>query len=182
MLAKVSADLIRYERRLPDGGRQVFSQSDGVVGTGRRVYLTDVIDSQGLTLHFTYDASLRIVAITDAAGLVTTLSYELAADPLKITKVTDPYGRSATLTYNAAGQLASITDAINLTSSFIYGAGDFIVSMTTPYGTTRFAHETDALHTNNFRFVQATDPLGGTERAEFHWSNPAIGPAASFRL
>jgi YD repeat-containing protein len=93
VLAKVAADPVRYERRLADGGLEVFAQSDGVITSGRHVYPTDVIDPQGLTLHLTYDASLRLVAVTDAAGLVTTLSYALASDPLKITTVTDPYGR-----------------------------------------------------------------------------------------
>jgi hypothetical protein len=46
-------------------------------------------------LTFTWDASLRLVAATDALGQVTTISYE-HTDPLKITKVTDPFGRFAT--------------------------------------------------------------------------------------
>lgn len=90
-------------------------------------------------MHLTYDASLRPVAVTDPIGQVTTLAYELAAESTKITKVTEPYGRFATLTYNAAGELASITDVIGMTSSFLYGPADFVTSMTTPYGTTRFA-------------------------------------------
>ena len=110
---------------------------------------------------------------------MTTLSYELAADPLKLTKVTDPYGRIATLTYNAAGELASITDVIGLTSSFHYGPYDFIANMTTPYGTTVFTHESDVSQTNSFRFIQATDPLGGTERVEFRITTTAVAATAS---
>ena len=180
VVAKVSTNPIRYERRLRDGGVEVFAQSDGVITAGRRVYLTDIIDPQGLTLHVTYDATLRLVAVTDATGLVTTLAYDLASDPSKITTVTDPYGRFATLTYNAAGQLASITDALGLTSSFRYGPEDFLATLTTPYGTTRFAHEPNAATTTSFRFIQATDPLGGTERVEFRWTTtdlPATAPA-----
>jgi YD repeat-containing protein len=90
---------------------------------------------------------------------------ELGTDPLKITRITDPFGRAAQFTYTAAGQLASITDVVGLTSSFVYGASDFIASMTTPYGTTTFRHDlgTDPA---NARFVEATDPLGETERLE----------------
>ncbi|MDE3155354.1 MAG: peptidase C39, bacteriocin processing, partial [Acidobacteriota bacterium] len=174
VLVRVSNDPIRYERRLPDGSVEVFSQSDGVITSGRRVFLTEVIDPQGLTLQLTYDASLRLVAVTNAIGLVTTLSYDLPSDPLKITKVTDPYGRYAALTYNADGELASITDVIGMTSSFGYGPDDFITRLTTPYGSTVFSHETDPTQTNYFRFLQATDPLGGTERVEFHWSTTAV--------
>ena len=50
------------------------------------------------------------MAITDAIGQVTTLSYELPADPLKITRVTDPFGRYASFEYDAAGRLSRITD------------------------------------------------------------------------
>ncbi|PYR13613.1 MAG: type IV secretion protein Rhs, partial [Acidobacteria bacterium] len=178
VLVQVSSNPIRYERRLRDGGVEVFAQSDGTVTAGRRVYLTDIMDPQGQTAHLTYDSSLRVVAITDATGLVTTLSYELATDPLKITRVTDPYGRFATLTYNDAGLLKRITDGIGLTSDFTYGPANFLVSLTTPYGTTLFKHETDPSQDFYYRFIQATDPLGGTERAEFHWSTTALPSTA----
>jgi YD repeat-containing protein len=105
--------------------------------------------------------------VTDATGLITTLSYDLAADATKITKVTDPYGPFATLTYNPAGELASITDVIGLTWSFVYGSGNSVSNLTTPHGPTRFTHESDPSQTNAFRFIQATDPLGGTERVDF---------------
>jgi len=39
---------------------EVFAQSDCVIPAGRHIYLTDVIDPQGLTLHFTYDPSLLL--------------------------------------------------------------------------------------------------------------------------
>ena len=129
-------------------------------------------------MHFTYDTTLRLVAVTDAIGLVTTLSYDLPADATKITKVTDPYGRFAALTYNDAGELASITDVIGMTSSFAYGPGDFVASLTTPYGTTLFTREADAGQTIYSRSVQATDPLGGTERVEFRWSTTALAATA----
>jgi RHS repeat-associated protein len=178
VLAKVSANPVRYERRLRNGGVEVFSQSDGVITSGRHIYLTDVIDPQGLSLHLTYDANLRMVAVTDAIGLVTVLSYELASDQTKVTKVTDPYGRFATMTYNASGQLTSITDVIGMTSSFAYGSNDFVRALTTPYGTTLFTGGTDTNGVQFYRSLQATDPLGGTERVEFRWSTSGIAATA----
>jgi YD repeat-containing protein len=71
-----------------------------------------------------------------------------------------------TLTYTELGQLASITDGIGMTSSFVYGTGDVITWMTTPYGTTTFQHDPN---NHNFRFIEATDPLGAKERVEFHF-------------
>ena len=71
--------------------------------------MTELIDPLGQALTLSWDSQVRLVAITDAIGQVTTIAYEHAPDPLKVTKVTDPFGRFATFVYNAAGQLASIT-------------------------------------------------------------------------
>ncbi len=62
---------------------------------------------------------------------------------------------------------------------FTYGPDDNIVSMTTPYGTTTFRYEADALGFYTNPMIEATDPLGGTERLEFHWQSalPSSEPA-----
>jgi len=59
----------------------------------RQVFLTKEID-----LTYTFDANLRITAVTDAIGQVTTLESTLGADSSKITKVTDPSVGSRRLT------------------------------------------------------------------------------------
>src|SRR5262249_20665380 len=141
-------------------------------------FMTALTDPQGQSLQFTWDSQARLIAITDATGQVTTVAYELPNDPLKITKITDPFGRYATFGYNAAGQLASIRDVIGLTSSFAYGPNDFVQALTTPYGTTTFRHETLAANSLNVRFIEATDPLGGTEHAEFQWETASLSATA----
>ena len=164
----------RYERRLPDGSKEIFAQPDGTTGIGRRLFLTEIVDAAGNAVRLTYDAQLRVVAVTDALGQVTRIAYQRQADPLKITKVTDPFGRSARFEYDAQGRLIKITDVIGLTSEFRYD-GDFISSMTTPYGTTTFRSGllTDPFLTSGgggwkdaHRWLEATDPLGQTERLE----------------
>jgi RHS repeat-associated protein len=176
-LVLVSASPIRYERRLQDGSVEVFAQSDGATSGERRIFLTEIIDARGQKLTLTYDSSLRLVAVTDALGQVTVLAYAHPTDALKVTSVTDPFGRVATLTYTTSGQLASITDVIGLTSSFVYGPADFVTTMTTPYGPTTFRHE-PAVDSGAYRMIEATDPLGGTERLEFHWSNSSVAATA----
>jgi RHS repeat-associated protein len=178
VIVRTSSSPLQYERRLPDGSKEVYGVSEGTF-PGARLFLTDLVDPQGQTLHLTYDSQFRLVSLTDAIGQVSSLSYEHATDPLKITKVTDPFGRFATFTYNTAGQLESITDVIGLTSSFAYGPNDFIVGMTTPYGTTTFREEDTFALTP--RYLEATDPMGGTERVEYwleHASLPATVPAS----
>src|SRR5581483_10298803 len=87
-LVRTSDSPLRFERRLPDGSVEVFGLSDGTpAGQGwPRVFLTDIIDIRGQAVHLTYDGQFRLTAITDALGQVTTISYELPSDPLKITK------------------------------------------------------------------------------------------------
>jgi RHS repeat-associated protein len=162
-VVRVAANPVVYERRLPDGSVDVYGQPNGALSYPRKVFLTRSIDPQGNAVELTYDQSLRIVAITDAIGQVTTLSYDLAGDPFKITAVTDPFGRSATFDYDAAGRLSRITDVIGIQSSFAYGPGDFVEAMTTPYGTTKFRMAEEGRR----RWLEATDSLGGTERLEY---------------
>jgi RHS repeat-associated protein len=163
LVVRVSTSPVRYERRLIDGSIEEYGQPDGALTFPRKVFLTRSTDPQGNSLTYTYDASLRLVALTDAIGQVTTLSYQHATDNLKITKITDPFGRYATLVYDASGHLSSITDVIGMLSSFEYGANDFIQAMTTPYGTTKFS----AVDQGRRRWIEATDPLGDRERLEY---------------
>jgi RHS repeat-associated protein len=170
ILTRTSTTPIRYERHLPDGSLEVFAQPDGAATFPRRIFMTEWRDAAGNGLTLTYDANLRLVALTDAVGQVTTLSYELGSDPLKITKVTDPFGRFATLEYTATGRLRRITDVIGIQSQFTYGNGDFISALTTAYGTTLFQYG----ESGRRRWLEATDPIGGTERVEFQPDAPGI--------
>ncbi len=176
VVVRTSSSPITYERRLPDGSVEAFSQSDGAVSP-RRVFLSQLRDPQGNSLSLTYDSQLRIVAVTDALGQVTTLSYGLLSDPLKVTKVTDPFGRSAKLEYDASGALLRITDVIGIVSEMEYGNGDFIRALTTPYGTTTFSYATPQGEPGVYypdRWVEAIDPLGGKERIEYRWGTAAL--------
>jgi YD repeat-containing protein len=165
VLTRVSSAPIRYERALPDGGIEVFTQSDGSGAFPRRVFLTEARDPQGNSVFLSYDSQLRLVALTDAIGQVTTISYEMPSDQLKITKVTDPFGRSARFEYNDAGQLVRIVDAIGMASSFEYGGGGYVRALTTPYGTTtyRWGHTGTVLGYEPMRWLEVTDPMGSTE-------------------
>jgi YD repeat-containing protein len=167
-----------YVRTFPDGSKEVYAQANGATVFPRKIFLTQRVDPAGNAVIFGYDGQLRLTTVTDALGQVTSLSYELPTDPLKITKVTDPFGRNAVLSYNALGQLASITDAVGLISSFSYGptpqmpsaAPDFVNALTTPYGTTTFVFGQSGTQT----WIVVTDPSGQQERVEFMHSAPGI--------
>lgn len=162
-----------YERRLPDGSKQIFGLSDGAASYPRRIFMTQVVDPAGNAVTFGYDTSFRVTTITDALGQVTHVYYELPGDPYKITKVTDPFtpARSATFQYYPDGKLQTITDEIGIQSAFTYVSGtDAIDSLTTPYGTTAFASG----QTGTTRWIEMTDPLGGKERVEYRDNAPGI--------
>jgi len=154
-----------FTRQLPDGSSEQFN-----LAFGKQFFMTAVVDHLGnkVTLH--YDSQMRIIALTDAVGQVSTLTYGLASDPLKVTKITDPFGRSASFTYNAAGQLSSITDTIGITSSYTYGTADFVSSLKTPYGTTTFSYgdATTNPSLGDTVFLKVTDPLNRTSYYEFN--------------
>ncbi|HEX4354841.1 MAG TPA: cysteine peptidase family C39 domain-containing protein, partial [Polyangiales bacterium] len=67
-----------FIRQFADGSSEEFSESFGT-----KFFMTKVIDPQANAVTIQYDAMVRITSISDALGQVTTLSYELASDPLK---------------------------------------------------------------------------------------------------
>ena len=108
------ARTIGFNRELPDGSLQVFTEPFGT----NQFFLSSIADPQGNRVALTYDSHMRLTVITDAAGEKTTLTYGLASDIYKVTRVTDPFGRSAVFTYNDDGELSSITDTLGITSSY----------------------------------------------------------------
>lgn len=164
-----------YEMLSPNGSRKIFAQSDGSAGTSRKIFLTQLIDPYGNAVSLTYDSSLRLVALTDAIGQVTTLSYQDPIDIYKVTKVTDPFGRFATFDYDSSGRLIKITDVIGLTSQFTYeGASDFINALITPYGTTSFIRGENG----TTRWLETIYPDGDHDRVEYNQSTTLGVPAS----
>jgi YD repeat-containing protein len=109
-----------YEMLAGQGSKAIFGQPDGAIGNSRKIFLTQLLDPFGNAVTLTYDANLRIVAISDAIGQVTTLTYGNTNDIYKITRVTDPFGRFADFAYDSLGRLTNITDVIGLNSRFTY--------------------------------------------------------------
>ena len=66
---------------------------------------------------------------------------------------------------------------IGIESAFEYGEGDFIHALTTPYGTTLFGR----MESFTDYWVQATDPLGATERL-YYAHLPAAIPATESQV
>jgi len=164
-----------YQRLMRDGSLETYGLSNGSTAYPRLIFLTQVADPAGNVVTLNYDNKFRLISIKDATGRLTTFTYGMAAEPLLITEVTDPFGRSAHLAYDNQNRLSSITDVIGLTSSFTYDSSSLIDALTTAYGTTQFSYGNNG----NTLYLQATDPLGNTERLEFNQgtSVPSSDPA-----
>lgn len=159
-----------YELRHPNGSKEVYGRSDGNTSNGRKIFLTEVIDPAGNKITLTYDANLRVTSLKDALNQVTTLTYA-NTDIYKVTKVTDPFGRFASFAYDGSGRLSSITDVVGIVSSFQYNTtGDFINSMTTPYGTSNFIAD----NIPGIRSLETHYPLDESERVEYREGAPGI--------
>src|SRR5262249_8990069 len=154
-------------------GLEIYAQSDGSAGYPRNIFLSKVIDPQGNALTLNYDSQQRLTSLADAVGRQTTFTYGAPGRPLMISQITDPFGRSANFAYDGLGRLKSIPDVIGLTSTFSYDSNGLVNALTTPYGTTTFAYPAPGTSAPP-RFVQATDPLGYSEREE--WLEPAPIP------
>lgn len=174
-----------YRLRFADGSSKEFTQAN-TVGSTTRYYLTAIVDTDGNRLQLAYDNRSRLVSLTDASGLVTTLGYAahqgdgVPTDEMKIRTVTDPFSRSAHLVYSASGRLKKIIDPIGITSEFTYDTTlpDRMVKLTTPYGTDKFTYgELPGINSEPGRWVQAEDPQGDIERAE---ANDLTGAAFNF--
>jgi RHS repeat-associated protein len=172
VLVRTSSNPIQYEKRLPDGSKYVYTQSDNSTSNPRKIFMTQVVDPAGNAVSIGYDPSFRVTTLTDALGQVTTISYELISDPLKITKITEPFstGRTAAFAYTN-GQLTTITDEIGIQSVFHYTSGtNFIDTLTTPYGASTFVSGQNGTNA----WIEMTDPLGGKERVEYRDNAPGI--------
>jgi RHS repeat-associated protein len=172
-LIRVQGKPVRYERRLPDGGLEIYAHGDGKENWPRRFFLTEQRDSAGNALKYQYDKQNRLLSITDASNRKAVLEYK-HADPLKITGLVDPAGRRAEIAYDEHGRLKSIQDAVGLVSEVSYrGTGTFVERLETPYGVTRFETGEEA----GSRWVEITDALGRTERVEARTETAGLPPS-----
>jgi RHS repeat-associated protein len=177
-----------YDRHLPDGSRQVYSQPDG---TGR-IFLKQIFDPQGNSLILNYDTNFRLSSIVDQLSQATTFSY-LSNTPgnvgfYKIITITDPFGiglgRHASFQYDSATslELVQITDVLGITSQFTYDTNYFIDSLTTPYGKTLFNHYIPTSDADGESGLRITWPDGtqsvtenyiGHELNTYYWDRKA---------
>ncbi len=95
----------------PNGETRVFDFASGK--------LLSIADRNGNTTQLSYDASYRLVTVTDPASRHLYFSYAGPTSYL-VTGVTSDFGVSLSYTYYALGRLAQVTKADKTTVSFQY--------------------------------------------------------------
>ncbi|MCZ6877434.1 MAG: hypothetical protein O7G29_04760, partial [Acidobacteria bacterium] len=130
-----------------------------------------LVDRNGNTTSYSYDANGRLTSINDPADLTTTLTY--SGDLLS--SVTDPVGRTTSFSHNAQGDLTQMTFPDTTTWTFGYDDRHLMISETNQRGFTvqreydslgRFVTGTRAdgmpVSATNVQSVGFVDPVSGT--------------------
>ncbi|MBI3344899.1 MAG: RHS repeat protein, partial [Gammaproteobacteria bacterium] len=81
-----------------------------------------------------YDASGKLLSITNRAGLTQTLSYDASG---RLASVADPFGRTLTFSYDTSNRISAMTDPAGKLYSYAYDANNNLTSVTYPDGKSR---------------------------------------------
>jgi len=128
--------------------------------------IKEVDDPFGRSAHFGYNDYSNLTSVTDEAGITSTFTYGYVYDQTKDNSVT---GDRIVTAWSSAGGSYGGAAPVNIAVNQV-ALPDFLASMTTPYGTTRF----DMWESGIQRVITATDPLGNQERLEFLHHAPGI--------
>ena len=137
----------------PDGTYTRTSKDGTSTNFNAQGHQTSVMDRNGNTTRYSYDASDRLISVTDPAGLITTLIYVGA----KLQRITDPSGRQTQFQYDSSGNLIRITNPDGSFLSYAYDEKGHIIRATDERGnSTTYAYDFAG------RFSQSTRPTGET--------------------
>ncbi|HWZ41996.1 MAG TPA: DUF6531 domain-containing protein [Candidatus Saccharimonadales bacterium] len=118
-----------------NGEKRLFDPTSGL--------LTAIIDRNGNTTQLTYDASNRLVTVTDAAARHLYFNYPNSSSFL-VSSVTSDVGLTLSYVYDAQGRLTQVTRPDSTTVSFLYDAQSNIVTVKDSDGKVLESHTYDA--------------------------------------
>jgi YD repeat-containing protein len=118
-----------------NGEKRIFSYATGA--------LISIVDPNGNTMTFTYDASNRLTAVTDAVSRHLYFSYANGSS-LLVTGITSDIGITTSYTYDSQSRLIQVTEPDSTTLSFQYNSQSLISKVSDSNGTTLETHTYDA--------------------------------------
>ena len=156
-------------RSVGDLQRVFEKQTDGVTyleDGGATLTITNgqyrLKEASGLVSLFGTDGKLSYVEDTNANRI--TLEYANN----NLTKLVHTNGDSLTLAYNAQGRISQITDSTAQVTSYSYdAAGENLLSVTSPEGTTTYTYDTGNIAAKKYSLLSVKSDLGYERTFEY---------------
>jgi RHS repeat-associated protein len=142
----------------------------GPGGNNTAALLTSVVDRNGNTISYAYNASNQLQTITDSQGRQSTVQYNTAG---YVSQITDSLGRVYKYYQDTSGNLTSYVDPANHTTTYAYDGHGDLTKITTAQGNiTKFAYagasSGDYRVTSVTRLVKPTDSTGPTRAYAYY--------------
>lgn len=141
-----------------NGEQRIFSAASGS--------LLSITDRNGNITQLTYDATNRLVTVTDPAGRTLTFTYQSPTSRL-VTGVSSSVGISLAYAYDAQNRLSQVTYPDSTTATFTYNSQSLITSVTDSSGKVLESHSYDS----SGRGLTAARALG-VEAVTVSYPNP----------
>lgn len=126
---------INWTLTFQNGEQRIFNFSSGL--------LTAIIDRNGNATQLSYDATSRLVTVTDPGGRHLYFGYASSSSYL-VTSVTSDVGISLSYSYDTQGRLVQITKPDLTTLSFTYDANSLITAVKDSAGKILESHTYDS--------------------------------------
>lgn len=117
-----------------DGKSTSFTYNARVLNGFTFYDLTKVLQPDGTTRAYVYDARGNITQITDELGRKTKFVYNSRGQP---TSIINPLGGAVTFTYDSSGRVSSVMDSDTQPISFAYDIFSRLTTVTHPGGANR---------------------------------------------
>lgn len=169
----------------PDGKRYTYTLSGGTWSADADVNHTLASTAGGYQLTTslgeleTYDASGKLLSISDRAGLTQTLTYGGGG---QLQSVSDAYGRQLTFTHDGAGRIDTLTDPAGGVYRYAYDGVGNLASVTYPDDTPADATDNPKkiYHYEDPNFPNALTGISDETGTRFAtWAYDASGRAVS---
>jgi RHS repeat-associated protein len=168
----------------PDGQRLYFTLNNGLWTGDADVVDTLVQTADGGWRYTdadhtveTYDASGRLQAITNRAGLAQTLSYDAAG---RLVTVADPAGRALGFAYDGANRISQLTTPDGAAYAYEYDSTSHLIAVSGPDGLARGYAYNEHTYTSGTDLPGALTGLYDENGSRYAtWNYDTVGRAVS---
>ena len=164
--APASGNLYVADADVADRVERLVDGTGNIIGWKLTVAADDSIEL--------YDASGRLLSITDRAGATTTLGYSTSSTPSSIAptsglliSVSDPWGRTLSYVYDINRRVIRLTDPANDAYNFAYDSAGNLASITFPDSRIRQFVYNEQEHTQNTALPNALTGIIDENGARF---------------